>query len=178
MWRLADPWYLTLLVLPLGLYLWHVFSARRGRASILFSSGELIAHLPHTWRTRIAPHVHRTPVATSGALALVQADSPYVDADALGLPGIRLAVNAGGHLETVARTRFPRATILAIPDNQAVLDALLGYTVDAVVTDDLEQDHWRKRAPGLRALGPLSRDRKAYLWGPEQGELARTAARA
>ena len=114
------------------------------------------------------------PVATSGALALVQADSPYLDADALGLPGIRLAVNAGGHLENVARTRFPRATILAIPDNRAVLDALLGYKVDAVVTDDLEQDHWRKRAPGLRALGPLSRDRKAYLWGPEQGELART----
>jgi cyclohexadienyl dehydratase len=114
------------------------------------------------------------PVASSGAIALVQADSPYQSADDLRLPGIRLAVNAGGHLETIAHTRFPRATILAIPDNRAVLAALLDYKVDAVVTDDLEQSHWREQAPGLRALGPFSKDRKAYLWGIENAELART----
>ncbi len=58
MWRLADPWYLLLLVLPVCLYVWHGFSSRRGRASILFSSGDLIAALPRTWRTRIAPRIH------------------------------------------------------------------------------------------------------------------------
>jgi cyclohexadienyl dehydratase len=112
------------------------------------------------------------PVATSGALALVHTDSPYLSADDLRLPGVRLAVNAGGHLENIARTRFPRATILAIPDNRAVLAALLDHKVAAVVTDDLEQNHWREQAPGLRALGPLSRDRKGYLWGIENAELA------
>ncbi len=114
------------------------------------------------------------PVATSGALALVHADSPYLSADDLRLPGVRLAVNAGGHLENIAHARFPHATILAIPDNRAVLSALLDHKVDAAVTDDLEQNHWRGQAPGLRALGLLSRDRKAYLWGIENAELART----
>jgi cyclohexadienyl dehydratase len=114
------------------------------------------------------------PVATSGALALVHADSPYLSADDLRLPGVRLAVNAGGHLESVARARFPRATILAIPDNRAVLTALLDHKADAAVTDDLEQNHWHAQAPGLRALGLLSSDRKAYLWGIENVELAQT----
>jgi cyclohexadienyl dehydratase len=113
------------------------------------------------------------PVATSGALVLVHGDSPYLSADDLRLPGIRLAVNAGGHLENIAHARFPRATILAIPDNRAVLAALLDHKVDAVVTDDLEEIHWRAQAPGLRPLGLLSRDRKAYLWGIENAELAR-----
>lgn len=114
------------------------------------------------------------PVAVSSATALVQGDSPYLDASGLALPGVRIAVNAGGHLENVARTRFPRATILAIPDNRAVLAALLEYKVDAVVTDDLEQEHWRAQAPGLRAVGPLSRNRKAYLWGAESTERMHT----
>lgn len=107
------------------------------------------------------------PVATSSAVALVHGDSPYLDADSLDLPGVRIAVNAGGHLERVARVRFPHATILAIPDNEAVLDALVAHKVDAAMTDDLEQQHWLGRAEGLRVLGPLSRDRKAYLWGGE-----------
>ncbi len=114
------------------------------------------------------------PVATSSALALVHADSPYLTADDLRLPGVRLAVNAGGHLENIAHARFPHATILTIPDNRAVLAALLDHKVDAVVSDDLEQKYWREQAPDLRALGPLSRDRKAYLWGIENSELAGT----
>lgn len=112
------------------------------------------------------------PVATSSTVALVHEDAPYLDADDLELPGLRLAVNAGGHLEQVARARFPRATLVAIPDNGAVLPALLDHGVDAAITDDLEAPHWLARAPSLRVLGPLSRDRKAYLLGAMDRELA------
>lgn len=74
MWRLADPWYLILLALPAGLFAWHVWSSRRGRASVLFSSGDLIAHLPRTWRTRIGPHLHllRYPAIVLMILALAR----------------------------------------------------------------------------------------------------------
>ncbi|MEN8181554.1 MAG: transporter substrate-binding domain-containing protein [Myxococcota bacterium] len=114
------------------------------------------------------------PVVTSGALALVHEDSPYQDASDLRLAGTRVAVNAGGHLEQVARASFPRVTLLAIPDNAAVLTALASRQVDAAVTDDLEAAHWRSEVPGLRAIGPLTRDRKAYLVDPAQAGLARS----
>lgn len=58
MWRLADPWYLLLLIVPLGLYLWYYLASKRGRASILFSGGHLLHDLPGSWRTAIAPHTH------------------------------------------------------------------------------------------------------------------------
>ena len=112
------------------------------------------------------------PVATSGAMALVQEDSAYRSVDDLRLPGTRLVVNAGGHLERVARSAFPRATLIALPDNDAVLAPLLDGSVDAAITDDREAPLWQARAPGLRSLGPFSRDLKAYLVAPGRPELA------
>jgi cyclohexadienyl dehydratase len=111
-------------------------------------------------------------VATSGAMALVDEDGPFRGVQDLRLPGLRLAVNAGGHLERVARDQFPRATLIAVADNAAVLPALLDGSVDAAISDDLEAVQWRAAAPGLRALGPFSRDRKAYLVRPDRRELA------
>jgi len=113
------------------------------------------------------------PVATSGAVVLVRAlpGSPPPGITTLDAPGIRIAVNAGGHLERVARSRFPRARLIAIPDNAAVLTELVEGAVDAAVTDTMESPHWRARHPQLRQLGPFTRDRKAYLLGPESSAL-------
>ncbi len=58
MWRLADPWYLLLLVLPAGLLIHHYWSRRRGRASLLFSGGAYLRGLPSSWRARISPRLH------------------------------------------------------------------------------------------------------------------------
>jgi cyclohexadienyl dehydratase len=113
------------------------------------------------------------PVARSGALALVPGDAPYRSVEDLRTPGVRIGVNAGGHLEKVARARFPHATLLAIPGNDHVLPALLEGSVEAVVTDDLEAPGWLARAPGHRTLGPFSRDRKAWLVRADRPELAR-----
>ena len=58
MWRLADPWYLLLLLLPAFLLAWHYWSHRRGRSSVLFSGGHFLNNLPRSWRSTIAPHIH------------------------------------------------------------------------------------------------------------------------
>ncbi len=112
------------------------------------------------------------PVAWSGALALVPEDSAYQALEDLRIPGARIGVNAGGHLEKLARVSFPRATLVAIPGNENVLPALVAGSVDAAVTDDLEAPRWLARAPELRELGPFSRDRKAYLVRRERPDLA------
>lgn len=104
------------------------------------------------------------PLTTSGAVALIEPGGPMQVAD-LDHPDVGIAVNAGGHLEAVARRRFPRARIEAVPDNGAVLGRLDRADVQAVITDSLEAPLWRAKRPELRALGPLTRDRKA-AWLP------------
>jgi cyclohexadienyl dehydratase len=92
---------------------------------------------------------------------------------ALDRPQIKIAVNAGGHLERVARAAFPHAAVVAVPDNDAVVDQLAEGRVDAVVTDAAEAPHWEARAGvPLARVGPLSRDRKAWLVRAEQADLA------
>jgi len=109
-------------------------------------------------------------VARSGAL-VIRRIAPPADPDARG---VRIAVNRGGHLERVARARFPRARIEAVSPNAAVLARLLDGRADAVVTDTLEAPHWLRRAgPGYEALPPFTRDRKAWLLPPGSEALAR-----
>jgi cyclohexadienyl dehydratase len=112
------------------------------------------------------------PYATVGAVALVRADDAarFASVEALDRAGVRIAVNAGGHLEAVARARFPRAQISAVPDNRAVLPRLLAGTADAAVTDSAEQRVWQRS--DLRALGPFSLDHKAYLLPADHDALA------
>ena len=112
------------------------------------------------------------PVATSGVVVLVPAAAPAVRIDDLDRPDPTIGVNRGGHLERVTRAHLRHARIEAIPDNAAVLPALLGGRVDAVVTDTLEAPHWRALEPGLRVLGPFTRDRKAFLVAADRDELA------
>jgi cyclohexadienyl dehydratase len=145
---------------------------------------------------RAAAGLSSIPLATSGALVLMPLAQPPTPDLAHGLladPGLRLAVNAGGHLERVTRSRFPHAIVEAIPDNAAVLRRLASGGADGVVTDLVEAPLWqarwqtewetRRRAerneerPGARwslhRIGPFTRDHKAGLWRPDRSELAR-----
>jgi cyclohexadienyl dehydratase len=113
------------------------------------------------------------PVASSGAVVLLRNEGSLRRLDDLDREGVRVAVNAGGHLERVTRARFPRAAVVAIADNAAVRQALHDDGIDAVVTDTTEAPAWLRSAPGWRAHGPFTRDRKAYLLRADQGDLAR-----
>ncbi|MEM9177396.1 MAG: transporter substrate-binding domain-containing protein, partial [Myxococcota bacterium] len=112
------------------------------------------------------------PVTVSGAVVLAPRAGALRDAEALDAPDLTFAVNAGGHLERTARALFPDATIVPVPENAAVLDRLDAPGIDAVVTDSLEAPHWQARRPGLRAIGPLTRDRKA-AWFPIEHDTER-----
>jgi cyclohexadienyl dehydratase len=112
------------------------------------------------------------PVVESSAVVLVADAKRFDELERLDLPRVRLGVNAGGHLERAAREHFPRATLVAIPDNASVLRALRDAHVDAVVTDSLEADVWQQREPDLSRLGPFTRDRKALLVRAEAADLA------
>jgi cyclohexadienyl dehydratase len=112
------------------------------------------------------------PVVETGAVVLARQPERFPDLAALNRSIIRIGVNAGGYLERVAETQFRRATVVAIPDNAAVLDALLSQDVHAVLTDTAEASLWREAAEGVKLLGPLTRDRKAYLVRADRPGLA------
>lgn len=99
------------------------------------------------------------PYAVSGAMAAVpRRDSARFKAlTDLDQPGIRLGVNAGGHLERVTRARFPRAMIQTTRNNLELQNLLKAGIVDAVVSDTIEAASWRDVA----LLGPFTHDRKA-----------------
>ncbi len=112
------------------------------------------------------------PVIESGAVVLVRDEGRFGQVPQLDRRGVRIGVNAGGHLERVSRARFTNATLVFVPDNTAVLDALLSYSVDAVVSDSFEGPRWQAKSEELVQLGPFTRDRKAYLVRADRGELA------
>jgi len=113
------------------------------------------------------------PVAQSGAVLLVREPDA-----ARGLAGLErsrtaIAVNRGGHLERVIRARFPNASVRPIDRNQDVLAELIEGRATAVATDSLEAPHWLTRVEGVVALGPFTRDDKAFLVRADRPELAR-----
>ncbi len=112
------------------------------------------------------------PYATSGAVVLAKAGVITSDAG-LQTPGLRIGVNAGGHLERVARLKFPEADLRAIPDNHAVVLALVADEVDAIVTDSAEAATWEAQVPGAVRFGPFTRDHKAMWVAPTETALAR-----
>lgn len=114
------------------------------------------------------------PLTTSGAIVLVPEASALDSPSDLDRAEIRLAVNAGGHLERVTRKLFPAASIEPVEANAQVLGRLQQGLVHAVVTDTLEAPHWERRADiALRRIGPLTTDRKAALVVATRGDLAR-----
>jgi cyclohexadienyl dehydratase len=112
------------------------------------------------------------PVVESGAVLLVRQPDRWSKPEHLDRPGIRIGVNAGGHLQRVAEAHFSRAVLVAIPDNRAVLQALVDQNLHAAVTDTLEVPAWQRGTEGLAVIGPFTRDRKAYLVRPDRSALA------
>lgn len=104
------------------------------------------------------------PVARSGAVVLATPEAAAGGLDGLDRSEVRIAVNAGGHLERAARSRFPHASLRPLAENDAVRRALAERSVDAIVSDTLEAPGWERTLPGIVRLGPFTRDRKAYLW--------------
>jgi cyclohexadienyl dehydratase len=104
------------------------------------------------------------PVAETQAFALARGSERANGQEALDRSEVRIAVNQGGHLEQVARASFPHATLVAVSDNEKVIELLKQERVDAVVTDGAEAPLWEARVDQpLARIGPLSRDRKAWL---------------
>ena len=95
-------------------------------------------------------------VATADAIVVARRDDKALRLD---VPGVRVAVNRGGHLEQVARRKLPRAELVLVDDNRSLPDLLTGGQVAAVVTDTLEI---RSFTPSPRVVRVLQSDRKAY----------------
>jgi cyclohexadienyl dehydratase len=104
--------------------------------------------------------VFTRPVLATGVMVLARGAREIA---AIDRPSTRLAVNAGGHLEREARRLFPRATIVPAADNRGLPGLLVAGLADAVLTDDVEADVFQAEVPTATRLGPLTRDRKAYL---------------
>lgn len=112
------------------------------------------------------------PYAHVGTVVLVRASDGrrFAAIAELDRPEVRVAVNAGGHLERVARALFPHAGVRPTADNRQVLARLLEGRADAAVTDTAEVRAWMR--PSLRVLGPVGIDYKAYLLAADDAALA------
>jgi len=111
-------------------------------------------------------------VVEAGAVVIARPADRFREVDELNRAQLRIGVNAGGHLERVASTRFPAATLVAIPDNALVLQALTDGTIDAAVSDELEAPRWMRGHKELAVFGPLSADRKAILLRADDAQRA------
>jgi cyclohexadienyl dehydratase len=111
-------------------------------------------------------------VAETGAVVLGRPKDRFSELSDFDRQPVTIGVNAGGHLERVARARFPSATLLAIANNAAVRAALMEGKLDAAVTDSLEVEHWRRDGDDLSQIGPFTSDRKAYLVRRDRPDLA------
>jgi cyclohexadienyl dehydratase len=117
--------------------------------------------------------VFSRPYAFTGAVAVIRTRdrSKFGGIDDLDRPDVRMVVNAGGHLEQVARQRFHRAHITALPDNATLPTLLLSGAADVAISEELEARTWP--TVELVALGPFTHDRKAYAVRREDAELLR-----
>lgn len=140
-----------------------------GLAGLLAQRKAELAACGITVRRDRAPYMLFTRAyALSGAVAVARPGSleRFRDVAALNQPGVRLAVNAGGHLERVARGRFAKAHIHPVSDNRRLRAELDKGTVDAIISDVYEASRW----PDLAVLGPFTRDLKALAFPLDQGE--------
>jgi cyclohexadienyl dehydratase len=106
------------------------------------------------------------PYAVSSALALIRRDDAarFAVPASLNRAGVRLVVNAGGHLEKVTRQLFPEADVSLTTDNTKLLSPLLAKTADAAISDSAEAPILAGREwSSLSSLGPLTHDRKG-IW--------------
>jgi cyclohexadienyl dehydratase len=103
------------------------------------------------------------PYAVVSAVALIRPGdrARFANPSSLDRDGVRLIVNAGGHLESVARRLFPRAGISTTSDNTQLFAPVLAKKADAAISDSAEAH--AHGASGLIALAPMTHDRKALF---------------
>jgi cyclohexadienyl dehydratase len=170
------------------------FAAERGREVVLvpfrwpelgvrFAAGDFdVVMSGVTVRPdRLVAGIFTAGVARSDAVLVVAAStasSGSTTVRAFDRAGRTIAVNRGGHLEQVARARFPRATIVTVDDNTRLPSTLTDGTAEAIVTDTLELASFQTQCPVgselacLRVVATLSRDEKAYWLPSANGALA------
>jgi len=107
---------------------------------------------------RAVAGVFTRPVARSGAIVLAGPGTSAIEGR-----GLRLGVNAGGHLERTALRLFPDAILVRTTDNGRLPGLLADGTADAVLTDEVEAGVIGKALPAARRGEPLTHDAKAYL---------------
>jgi len=132
-----------------------VANLRSGRFDVAMSGVTMRAE-------RAAAGWYTRPVVETGAVVITRpalASTP----EEVDRRGVRLAVNRGGHLEAVARRRFPDAALTLVDDNRELGALLATGGADAVVSDGLEARWVVEQAGETVVLGPLTHDRKAYL---------------
>lgn len=103
------------------------------------------------------------PYAVAQAVVLVADQERFPSLAAVDQIGVRVAVNAGGHLEQVARTHFRTATLQPTAKNLSLPELVVTKQADTLVTDSLEAPHFLAVHPSLSALPGFGRDRKVYL---------------
>lgn len=111
------------------------------------------------------------PYAVAEAVVLVGDKKRFPSITSVDQADVRLAVNAGGHLEQVARARFGQVAIHAIPKNMELPTLVAKKQVEALLTDSFEAPQFLMRHPLLKALPSFGRDRKAYMVRRTDGEL-------
>lgn len=111
-------------------------------------------------RDRALQMAFTRPYAVSSVVVVVRPAlaGRFPDQAALNQPGVKLLVNAGGHLEKFARKNFHRADIQTTKANRSLRASLDAGMADAVVSDIYEASRW----PDLALLGPFSSDLKAF----------------
>lgn len=112
------------------------------------------------------------PYAATGAVAAIRVEDAarFNSLDALDQPGVRIVVNAGGHLERVAKRLFRRASVRPVAENRSLLERVLAGNEDAAVVDSAEVHTALPRE--LRVIGPFTHDHKAFLLPVDRGALA------
>jgi cyclohexadienyl dehydratase len=112
------------------------------------------------------------PYAKTGAVALIRrADAGrFQSFGALNAPGRTIVVNAGGHLEHVARRFFSRASIRTVSDNLSLPALVRSGKAEAAISDSAEAT--AVMHDDLLALGPFSSDYKAFLLPAASADLA------
>lgn len=103
------------------------------------------------------------PYTVAHAVVLVADRERFSSLSAVDQAGVRVAVNAGGHLEQVARAHFHTAAVQPTAKNLSLPDLVATKQADAAVTDSLEAPHFLATYPTLSALPGFGRDRKVYL---------------
>ncbi len=103
------------------------------------------------------------PYTVAQAVVLVADRERFPSLAAVEQAGVRVAVNAGGHLEQVARAHFQTATVQPTAKNLSLPDLVVTKQADALVTDSLEARHFLAAHPTLSALPGFGRDRKVYV---------------